>query len=204
MSNPGVITLAETVLGTGKNFRVEDNLAESIHFHYRDIRIDLTIRELEQIAKICDYSISDLVKVDNFELDEYDDTFLINHSSKFIDLNCIREEYVPVQNLCFEKKIAVCVPVYKKLSQKSAAKLSSEKKCFGMPVVFNEGSVLFSGTAQVAAEYLKNPAGMVKVHRFVFENGKYSERKHPVFAHFFKWNKQRLKRTLWAMAERIF
>lgn len=204
MSNPGVITLAETVLGTGKNFRVEDNLAESIHFHYRDIRIDLTIRELEQIAEICDFSIKDLVKVDNFDLDKYNSEFLINHSAKFIELDCIKEELISIQNLYFTEKVFGCIPVYKKFSKRMAVKQSSNRSDFEMPVVFNNGMVLFSGVTQLAKEYLKNPMGVVRVQRFIFENEKYSAPKHPIIAYIFKWNKRRLKKLLWALAEKIF
>lgn len=204
MSNPGVITLAETMLATRKNFRVEDNLAESIHFHYRDIRIDLTIRELEQIAKICDYTIHDLVKVENFDLSLYDANFLIKHAADFIDLVKIEEVVVPVSDLYVISEGALGCPRYKKFSNRISQRILaiSEKK--SMPVIFNDQKILLTGESAVALQYIKNPSAEMRINRFVFDNRLHSLPSHPVLNAIFIWNKKKIKKCLWKLAGKIF
>ena len=97
MSNPGVITLTEKEISASKSFRVEDNLGESIHFHYNDIRIDLTIKELLYIASVCDETIYELVSAENFNLDNFDGDFLNKYSQCLMDLENVTEDQVAVK-----------------------------------------------------------------------------------------------------------
>lgn len=75
MSNPGVLTLTSKQISHRRHFRVEDNLGESIHFHYNDIRIDLTIKELLQISRECDRAIYDLIPEKSFRIEDYEGIF---------------------------------------------------------------------------------------------------------------------------------
>ncbi len=49
MSNPAVCYLIKTQVG-GVYFAIEDNLGEAIHFHYGNVRIDMTVREFLQFS----------------------------------------------------------------------------------------------------------------------------------------------------------
>ena len=50
MSNPGVILLARTKTECG-DFIIEDNLGEAVHLHLGNIRVDMTIDDLNQLAQ---------------------------------------------------------------------------------------------------------------------------------------------------------
>ncbi len=60
MSNPGVIILAETRTRRGESFRIEDNIGESIHIHYKNIRMDFTVRDFLSLARGCSDSLQKL------------------------------------------------------------------------------------------------------------------------------------------------
>ena len=203
MSNPGVITLTEKKIGLNKTFRVEDNLGEAIHFHYNNIRIDLTVRELYQVADICDETIYDLVKADNFDLDEYDGDFLMEHSKKLIDLTSVKKEKVKAKKLYFLDKTMGSVPAKKSVAAYNG-KSSSDKKEKYLPVLFNDGNVLMYGADQVAELVKANPEAEVEVIRLYFENGTHSVPAHPTADYLFHWNKDRIVKTGYKMAKKIF
>ena len=51
MSNPSVITLVNVRLpDSSKSLRIEDNLGESIHIHFGDLRLDLSVSEFKQLS----------------------------------------------------------------------------------------------------------------------------------------------------------
>lgn len=76
MSNPAVITLAEVHTRLGV-FSVEDNLGESIHLHIGEIRCDLTIEELENLAFAIEISLERFIKADGFKVKDYSKEFLL-------------------------------------------------------------------------------------------------------------------------------
>ena len=57
MSNPGVIELFGFEFRNNfgnHSFRVEDNIGEAIHFHFDNIRLDLTVKEFfAHLLSIC-------------------------------------------------------------------------------------------------------------------------------------------------------
>lgn len=200
MSNPGVITLTEKEISASKRFRVEDNLGESIHFHYNDIRIDLTIQELLYIGKVCDESIYDLVKAQDFNLDDYDGDFLNAYSQCFMDLESVTKDTVSVKDLYVQTKNALHLPVRRKLKHALAKKLVEKKvrrsrydvdKESYPVVLFNDNNTVMYGEKQVAKLFLENEQESVPVLRMNFEKGKYSVSKHPWIPFLFKWNKKR-------------
>ncbi|MCC8164131.1 MAG: hypothetical protein LIO86_13450 [Lachnospiraceae bacterium] len=206
MSNPGVITLTEKEISPTKSFRVEDNLGEAVHFHYNDIRIDLSIRELLYIADVCDDTIHDLVPAKNFRPDEFDNDFLNQISQYLIDLTEIRSERVALDSLCFVTKNRLHLPVRKKLNRKYALKLvaeNSDSKTAFQPILFNDNPTVMYGISAVAAAYLKSSRGFIDVRRMYFTNDNYSVPSRPWIPYLFRWDRKRLVRTAKKMAARF-
>ena len=63
MSNPGVISLAAN---PKFKLKIEDNIAEAIHIHYENIRLDLTVEEFEKLAGCMNNVIDEIVSVEGF------------------------------------------------------------------------------------------------------------------------------------------
>ena len=200
MSNPGVITLTEKDISASKRFRVEDNLGESIHFHYNDIRIDLTIQELLYMGTVCDESIYELVKAKNFDLDEYNGDFLNEYSQCFMDLESVTKDSIKLKDLYIQSENILHLPVRRKLNVRLAKSLTEKRvrknrydvdKEKYTTVLFNDNNTVMYGVQQVAKLYLDNSDQEIPVLRMHFEKNKYSVSKHPWIPFLFKWNKKR-------------
>lgn len=80
MINPAVISLAS--LQKFKNldfpfrFEIEDNIGEAIHVHFKDIRIDLTVREFEELACECEKILENLIDCGDFKFRDFDPMLL--------------------------------------------------------------------------------------------------------------------------------
>ena len=214
MSNPGVITLTEKEISASKSFRVEDNLGESIHFHYNDIRIDLTISELLYIADICDDTIYELVKAKNFNLNDFDGTFLNEYSHYLMDLKEVVPDTVSVKELYLQSKGFLHLPVRRKINVSRSKKILETpiKKENGydlpsdkhfLPVLFNNDQTILYGEKEIAKQFLEHPDQTLPVLRMKFENGKHSVSRHPWIPFLFKWDKKRLIKVAKKAAKRV-
>lgn len=206
MSNPGVITLSELSLKSGGSFRVEDNLCESIHFHYKDIRIDLTIKELIEISKNCEKSVYDLIPCKTFSLEKYPCNFLEQYAHTFTELIKIKEENTLISDMKVLLRTKFGLTYYKRLNKQIANKLISnvsdeEEKTV---VIFNGKKIVVSGAILLAQKYLENPKMTISLQNFVFENNKYSLPNYPIMSFVFKWDKKRIKNILKRIARKIF
>lgn len=89
MINPGVVTLASlnnfAYVDFPYRFCIEDNIGESIHIHYKDIRLDLTIQEFRELAEKMTYCIDELIKVDGFSSRSFAPVHLVE-ISKYLPL----------------------------------------------------------------------------------------------------------------------
>lgn len=98
MSNPGVVTLAEAVIGK-TSLRIEDNIGEAIHIHYGNIRLDLCINEFinfaNQIIKIAER----MIDVEDFSYKKYDAIFLSQVERMLLNLKKIEVTNVSVGEL---------------------------------------------------------------------------------------------------------
>lgn len=102
MSNPGVIQL----FGFGfKNssgnhsFRVEDNIGEAIHFHFDNIRLDLTVKEFRAFADDMSDAITAIVNVKGFDAKKQDPLILFDIAEQLPWLREVRIEYMPVKDI---------------------------------------------------------------------------------------------------------
>lgn len=201
MSNPGVRTLTEKRISGRKPFRVEDNLGESIHIHYNDIRIDLTVKELLKLAEICDESIYDLIPVADFNLDDYDGDFLVQYARELYDLTAVSRESVAVSELYYLIKNKMHIPVRRHISKfcNQTEKTIDSK----LPVIFNTGDTVVYGVSQAKNIYDHDPAATIEVLRLTFEKGKHFVSKHPWVPYFFKWDKKRFREFAYKIARKI-
>lgn len=209
MSNPGVITLTEKEISPSKSFRVEDNLGEAVHFHYNDIRIDLTLKELMYIGKVCEETIYDLVKAKDFSMDDFDGDFLNEYSQCLMDLEKVEVDKVPVKELYVQMKNLIHLPVCRKMSSGMAKKILEKEKLYGKKreaykvVLFNDDTVIMYGKEQVAELFLEDGEGQIEVLRMCYKKKKHSVSKHPWVPFLFKWNKKRLIKVAKKMAMKV-
>lgn len=83
MSNPGVIILTSTKIDNKKillddRFQIEDNIGESIHIHFRNMRFDLTIKDYLALADGVEDSLNQLVGDDSFNTSYLSGDFLFD------------------------------------------------------------------------------------------------------------------------------
>lgn len=103
MSNPGVIELfgfgfKDNFVGS-HSFRIEDNIGESIHFHFDNIRLDLTVKEFRKFADDMLDAINAIVNVKGFDARKQDLEFLFRRAELLPWLREVRIEYMPVKNI---------------------------------------------------------------------------------------------------------
>lgn len=100
MSNPGVISLASlSPAGADFRFEIEDNIGEAIHIHYKDIRLDLTVKEFSCLADSMFEMIDAVVDVRNFSSKDYDPVNLVGLAGCLPDLINVTEEEVELEEL---------------------------------------------------------------------------------------------------------
>lgn len=75
MSNAAVVKLQKKVVA-GQTLWMDDNFGESIHIHIDDIRVDLTYRELCDMADNICIAIDELIQVEGFKCSEFDPVFV--------------------------------------------------------------------------------------------------------------------------------
>lgn len=198
MSNPGVITLSSKKIGHHASFRVEDNLGESIHFHYNDIRVDLTIPELLNIADTCDEAIRALIPCSDFDPDEYDPEFLNRYSQYLIDLERIEERDIPASELYIQSRGLFGLPVTRRIRSLSSSHRQDGEGKEETPILFNDSKVLMSGADSVRAL-----DGAVTVRIFHFRKNKHSVSRHPWIKYLFKWDAYRIRDALTCLYIRL-
>lgn len=213
MSNPGVLTLTKKQISPKRYFRVEDNLGEAIHFHYNDIRVDLTIRELLLIAKECDRAIYDLIPEKNFHIEDYDGDFLNRYSHCLIDLIGIEKGEIEFGRLYGQRKGLFGLPVARRVSgggkvpgagnalgnrgAPGDGTALGEGNTLGSVVLFNDSPVIMGAVPSVGA------AETVPFIRMKFRDNKYTVGMHPWVQFLFCWDKKRIWNLMKKVYERI-
>lgn len=191
MSNPGVLTLTSKQISHRRHFRVEDNLGESIHFHYNDIRIDLTIKELLQISRECDRAIYDLIPEKSFRIEDYEGDFLNRYSHCLIDLIGIEKGEISYSQLYEQRRGLFGLPVVRRESKRTGY---PERKETESVILFNDSPVIMGGCLA---------AGVTETVPFIrmkFKNNRYSVGMHPWIQFLFCWDKKRI----WNLMRNIY
>lgn len=116
MSNPGVITLANNKLRDSKlSVKIEDNIGEAIHFHFGEIRIDLTVKEFLEIEKSLVDAVNNLLQIEGFDIKQIDPIFLSSIASWLIDIERVEYEEIPLSKLKVKTKGFLGLPCIKGL-----------------------------------------------------------------------------------------
>ena len=96
-TNPGVIVLTKTQLrDTQLHHRldIEDNIGEEMHIHYKNFRMDYTVRDFLELARACDSALTNLQKYE----DGGDDTIEIYLKDTGI-ITTKGVDIIPIQSL---------------------------------------------------------------------------------------------------------
>lgn len=101
MSNPAVLSLAslDAVDNVGYRFEIEDNIGEAVHVHFKEIRLDLTVREFYEIAGRMERAIDQIVDVEGFSCRDFDPVHLVGVSGLLEDLEKITYDEVFLEDL---------------------------------------------------------------------------------------------------------
>ena len=98
MINPGVIQLA-TLKHTNYRFDIEDNIGESIHIHYMDMRFDFTIKEFIEFANDVEKIVNLLLSDIGESLQSFDLAFFIDLAGSIPDLERVTYERLMLDEL---------------------------------------------------------------------------------------------------------
>ena len=91
MSNPGVISLASD---SKFGLKIEDNVGEAIHIHYKNIRLDLTTAEFEKLSSAMSGVIDGIVDVEGFSCSEINPKNLVKISPYLMNLTKVTTDEV--------------------------------------------------------------------------------------------------------------
>ena len=117
MSNPAVIQLAslEEITGFPYRFEIEDNIGEAIHIHYKDIRLDMTIKEFNEFADSVRKIFASMVEHEKFHIEDFDAGNLMWLAASLIDLEDIRTEEMYLEDILVDTYDEEGKVVYKPL-----------------------------------------------------------------------------------------
>ena len=101
MSNPAVISLASLEKNEefGGRFEIEDNIGEAMHVHYKDIRLDLTVKEFYEIAAKMGTIMDELVTVDGFSCKDFDPYRLMEMAGELTRLKKITYDEMYLEDM---------------------------------------------------------------------------------------------------------
>lgn len=155
MINPGVITLASLQnIEYSKfpyRFDIEDNIGEAIHFHYKDIRIDLTVKEFYELAEKMYKVIDDLISVNGFSCKNFDPTLLVGISSELPKLKEIKYRKIFLEDIKVDTYDAEGKPIIASLAESRVVKALN-----GIEKENNNHLIQFNYFAQNNVEKISN------------------------------------------------
>lgn len=115
MSNPAVIVLAEVSTSMG-NFRIEDNIGESIHIHLGEFRYDLTIQQFLDLADDINETMRIFTgNIPGFELSQISKEFFSQKAECWSDLLEVKREKIKLGELMVDTYSDRGKGVFKKL-----------------------------------------------------------------------------------------
>ncbi len=117
MSNPAVIMLTNIATKSGGRFKVEDNIGESIHIHYDNLRIDLTVKEFLVFSETIEESLVSFINIENFDISNFDPTFLHDISHYLKDLEKISYDKMKLSQMIISRNGFMGIPKWSKLNE---------------------------------------------------------------------------------------
>ena len=111
MSNPGVIELYSyrcdrlkriynSIIGNETvNIAIEDNIGESIHIHFNEMRVDLTIAEFRKLALQCRPIVNSYLENIDEKLVSLSTDFLVNSAKHIPHISKVDEDDVGLDDL---------------------------------------------------------------------------------------------------------
>lgn len=98
MSNPAVFELSKDEINQ-QIICIEDNIGEAIHLHIGPFRIDMTVKEFEEITLKFQKVLEYLIPLKNFEILKYDTFFLKKIAKSLPYLNKIEKKIISIKDL---------------------------------------------------------------------------------------------------------
>ncbi len=164
MSNPGVVSLASN---SKLELKIEDNIGEAIHIHYKNIRLDLTIAEFEKLSSCMNNVIDGIVSIKNFCCSDINPKELVKISAFLTDLTKATKDEVYIKNLLIETQKGKYIPLKKHDISVSKESNKIEKEQI---VLFGNKNFVICG--QEACKRIYSLQGDIKVPvtRLFFDN----------------------------------
>lgn len=124
MSNPAVRKLCMTTIA-GMPMWMDDNIGESIHVHFGDLRIDLTNKEFEKICEDICTAINQLVQVEGFDMHNINPVYM----EVMLWKNIHYLEYIRYDTVALKEMLCPDVGIYKPIPDSKCVKaLDGETK----------------------------------------------------------------------------
>ena len=144
MSNPGVVLLSESLI-VKHQVKIEDNLGESIHVHYDDIRFDMSIKDYLRFESSVKQALVGLLDVKEFDANGLEEDFWDVFGAHILDLQSVSKDSVSPRNLRYLTRSGAGRYLIRDLKSYKP----NVKKIGVFPLKHREGVVVLLGNSDV-------------------------------------------------------
>lgn len=197
MSNPTVFELNKIMI-RNNIFVIEDNIAESIHFHLGLVRFDLSIKEFNDISTKFINILNEQLNINNFDLNKQNEYFLekiassipyiVNVMDEIVDINQLKYRFENLNKEIIDEKL-ISTPVYqyylgnkeiisnyelkRDIWQSKEELLESIKSNATTDIYIDENNYILDGYKTLCFSLTnKNYEKLIKVKRVIFAKNK--------------------------------
>ena len=197
MSNPTVFELNKIMI-RDNIFVIEDNIAESIHFHLGLVRFDLSIKEFNDIPTKFINILNEQLNINNFDLNKQNEYFLekiassipyiVNVMDEIVDINQLKYRFENLNKEIIDEKL-ISTPVYqyylgnkeiisnyelkRDIWQSKEELLESIKSNATTDIYIDENDYILDGYKTLCFSLTnKNYEKLIKVKRIIFAKNK--------------------------------
>ena len=197
MSNPTVFELNKIMI-RNNIFVIEDNIAESIHFHLGLVRFDLSIKEFNDISTKFINILNEQLNINNFDLNKQNEYFLekiassipyiVNVMDEIVDINQLKYRFENLNREIIDEKL-ISTPVYqyylgnkeiisnyelkRDIWQSKEELLESIKSNATTDIYIDENDYILDGYKTLCFSLTnKNYEKLIKVKRVIFAKNK--------------------------------
>lgn len=163
MSNPGVLSLA---FNPKFELKIEDNVGEAIHIHYKNIRLDLTVAEFENLSSCMNDVIDGIVSVEGFSSSNINPKELVKISAFLSDLKKVTKDEVCLGDLLIEEKGNKYIPLKKQNNTVLKENKSEENEQI---ILFGTKNIVICGQEQCKKLYSLQGNIKIPVTRLFFD-----------------------------------